>query len=186
MPALCSYFHECSEAHDGSLHGGAPLMQRVGARDDVAFRSLVEQYQSLIYSFAYALTGNRDEADELAQKVFVRAYRDSAGSNRSMPVLTWLYRMALEECLFQERVQAPKRIAAAIRSVFVRSTGNAEDSSQRIKLRKALKTLSPKARVVLLLREVAGQSVSDLVQITGDDATTIRKQLVSARQRLAE
>jgi RNA polymerase sigma-70 factor (ECF subfamily) len=160
-------------------------MKRVGARDEVAFRSLVEQYQSLIYSFTYALTGDINEADELGQKVFVRAYRDSARSNRTMPILTWLYRMSLEECMFQERIRTPKRIAAAIHKVFVRpSTDNAKCSNQRIEIWKALKTLSLKARIVLLLREVAGQSVSDLVQITGDDAMTVRRQLISARQQL--
>ena len=185
MPALCRYFHECSETHSSSLQKGADLMVRLSARDDVAFRSLVENYQSVIYSFTYALTGNDDEADGLAQKVFVRAYKQSTQRNPSMPALTWLYRMSFEECIFQDRIRALTRIKTTVCNLFTRPPTEAEESSnQPTKIRQGLRTLSMKTRAVLLLRDVAGQSVSDLVEITATDAGTIRKRLLSARLRL--
>lgn len=187
MQVLCSYFHECS----GTRKDAVELMKRVHAHDEVAFRSLVEQYQSPIFSFTYAATGDINEADELAQKVFVRAYRDSGSGDTSIPVSIWLYRMAFEECVLQSRIHTLKKIAKAVQNAFARRKPKSAEVApcagsrgQQPAILDDLRVLSPKARILLLLREVAHQSVSELTQITGADANVIRKQLFAARRKL--
>lgn len=166
-------------------------MKRVRAHDEVAFRSLVEQYQSPIFSFTYAVTGDRAEADELAQKIFARAYRDSGPGDASIPASTWLYRMAFEECVLQSRIHTLKRIWNVVQNVFARPrvksakiTPWADNSSRRSAILKDLRSLPPRARILLSLREVADQSVSELAQITGTGADVIKEQLLAARRKL--
>ncbi len=67
MPALCSYFSECSRRQRGAVD----LIERVRAHDEVAFRKLVERYQSDIFAFTRAVTGDENEAD-LHSLVFFR------------------------------------------------------------------------------------------------------------------
>lgn len=190
MPALCSYFHGSSGTQNEPLHA-ADLRNCVRAHDEVTFRSLVEQYQSPIFLFTYAVTGDKDKADELAQKAFVRAYRDLKRGDASTPVSAWLYRMAFEECVLQSRIDTLKKMAKTVQNVFARRRAKsaevspcADSSGQRPAIVEYLRVLSPRARILLSLREVAHQSVSELAQITGADANVIRKQLLTARRKL--
>ncbi|HJT70787.1 MAG TPA: RNA polymerase sigma factor [Terriglobales bacterium] len=182
MSALCSYLHGCS----GTSKGGTDLIQRVRAHDEIAFRSLVEQYQSEIFAFTYALTGDQEEADQLAQKIFVRAYRDSRPGATFTTLRVWLYRLAFEECVLHGRSNALK---SKVKRVFARAqpSTKAQGASQprRATVRKSLEMLSPRARILLLLREVAHQSVSEVAQITGADVNVVKKELLNARLSLS-
>lgn len=73
MPVLCSYSHGCSGTPTGATGSGGD----VRAHDEALFRGLDEQYRSEIFAFTYSLSGDRNQADELAQRIFARAYRDS-------------------------------------------------------------------------------------------------------------
>jgi RNA polymerase sigma-70 factor (ECF subfamily) len=174
-------------SRDRPIAGAVDLIERVRSHDEVAFRSLVETYQSEIFAFTRAVTGDENEADNLAQKIFVRAYRDPGPRDASMAVTTWLYRLTFEECVVESRLNTLRRALQALQATFVSRTGGHADTTtsaqanRQTAIRDALQVLSPKARVLLLLREVAHQSVSELAQIIGCDARSIRKQLLKAR-----
>jgi RNA polymerase sigma factor (sigma-70 family) len=187
MPALCSYFSECSRRQRGAVD----LIERVRAHDEVAFRKLVERYQSDIFAFTRAVTGDENEADALAQKIFVRAYRDSSPRDTSMAITTWMYRLTFEECVLQGRIKGLKRTLQALRAAFVPRTAKSTETTRCVQIggnstiREGLQALSVGARVLLLLREFAHQSVSELAQITGYDVNVIREQLLRARRDLS-
>lgn len=179
----------CDPTH--AQRGAGDLIERVRAHDEVAFRSLVERYQSEIFAFTRAVTGDEKEADNLAQKIFVHAYRDSRPRDASMAIPTWLYRLAFKECVHESGLNGLKRTLQVIQAVFVPRTGRRTETTTRVQpggqipIREGLQALSARARTLILLREVAHQSVSELAQITGCDANVIREQLLKARRDLS-
>jgi RNA polymerase sigma-70 factor, ECF subfamily len=187
MPALCRYFSECSRRQRGAVD----LIGRVRTHDEVAFRSLVERHQSEILAFTRAVTGDENEADNLAKNIFVRAYRDSSPRDASMAITTWLYRLTFEECVLQSRIKGLRTTLQALRAAFVPRSAKSTEITRCTQIggnsaiREGLQALSVRARMLLLLREVAHQSVSELAQITGCDENAIRKQLLKARRDLS-
>ena len=187
MPALCSYFRECCRRQRGAVD----LMGRVRTHDEVAFRGLVESYQSEIFALTRAVTRDENEADNLARKIFVRAYRDSRPRDASMAITTWLYRLAFEECVLPSRIKGLRRTLEAFPAVFAPRTAKTTETTRCMQIggnsamREGLQALSLRARMLLLLREVAHQSVSELAQITGYDVNVIREQLFKARRDLS-
>lgn len=158
--------------------------------DEVAFRSLLERFQPGIFAFTLALTGDENAADSLAQKVFVRAYRALRPRDASMASATSLYRLAFEECVLQSRTEGLRRTLQRCWAIFVPHTASTaaatgELTGGRAALREGLQALSAKARILLLLTEVAQQSVSELAQITGSEEVVIRKELLKARRDLS-
>ena len=187
MPALCRYFSECSRRQRGAVD----QIERVRAHDEVAFRRLVERYQSDIFAFTRAVTGDANEADTLAQKIFVRAYRASSPRDTSMAITTWMYRLAFEECVLEGRIKGLRRTLQALWAAFVPQSAKSTEITRCAQvggnsaIREGLQALSVRARMLLLLREVAHQSVSELAQITGYDVNVIREQLLRARRDLS-
>ena len=187
MAALCNYFRECSRRQRGAVD----LMGRVPTHDEVTFKTLVERYQSEISAFTRAVTEDEYEADTLAQKIFVRAFRDSSPHDASMAKTTWMYRLAFEECVLQGKIRGLRRTLQALRAAFLPRTAKSAGTTGcgqtggNSAIREGLLALSVRARVLLLLREVAHQSVSELVQITGYDVNVIREQLFRARRDLS-
>jgi DNA-directed RNA polymerase specialized sigma24 family protein len=108
-----------------------------------------------------------------------------------MPIATWLYRLAFEEYVLQNRLNALRRTLQAFQGAFVPRTGKRTETTTCVQtggqraIREGLQALSAKAKILLLLREVAHQPLSELAQITGCDVNEIRKQLLKARRDLS-
>lgn len=177
-------------SRDGPVAGAVDLIERMRAHEESAFRSLVETFQSEIFAFTRAVTGDENGAANLAQKIFVHACRDSRPLDTSMAITTWLYRLTFEECVLHCRINGLRKTLQAFQATFVRRAKRTE-TARRLQtggqsaIREGLQALSAEARVLLLLKEVAHQSVSELAQITGHDVNVIRKQLLNARRDLS-
>jgi RNA polymerase sigma-70 factor (ECF subfamily) len=142
-----------------------------------AFREFVEQNATRINRTACAIVGNREDADEIAQSVFVKAWfsagsRDERGSSQ-----TWIYRLVVNECYWFLRT---KPLKAANDDGFART------HLRRDLLNTALDRIPEEDRYMLLLRELEGYSVQELSEATGLDESTIGRKLFAARQRLAK
>ena len=73
------------------------LIRRLRAGSAIAFRDFVELYQSQVYRVAYAITAQRDHAEEVAQRAFVKAYFSIKNFNGRGSLYAWIYRMAVDE-----------------------------------------------------------------------------------------
>ncbi len=80
-----------------------PLVARAQRGDRVAFGELVQQTQGRVYSLAYAFLGHPQEAEDLTQEVFMRAWRALPAFRGEARFTTWLYRIAANVCLNQQR-----------------------------------------------------------------------------------
>lgn len=92
------------------------LVARLKAGDEVAFRELVERYESKIHSVTYGILRNRADTDEIAQEVFAKVYFSIKGFDARSSLYSWIYRIAVNECYSYLR---KKRLKLVYESVLL-------------------------------------------------------------------
>src|SRR3982750_1602042 len=76
----------------------AALVRRVQARDELAFREIVERYQAKVFSIIYGILRNRNDAEDIAQQVFAKIYFSIKNFDFRSSLLTWIYKITVNEC----------------------------------------------------------------------------------------
>jgi len=175
----------------------AALIRRVQARDELAFREIVERYQSKVFSIIYGILRNHNDAEDIAQQVFSKIYFSVRNFDFRSSLLTWIYKITVNECYDYLR---KKRV----RKLVYESDFSAEDAqrmetsepavdaavptdkrlAQRDLVMKLLSKVSKQDRTLILLKEVEGHSVEELAQMTGLNENTIKVKLFRTRQKL--
>lgn len=175
----------------------AALVRRVQARDEMAFREIVERYQSKVFSIIYGILRNRNDAEDIAQQVFAKVYFSIRNFDFRSSLLTWIYKITVNECydyLRKKRVRKlvyesdfseddAKRMEASEPAVDT-SVPADERTSQRDLVLKLLGKISKEERSLILMKEVEGHSVEELAQMTGLNENTIKVKLFRTRQKL--
>lgn len=182
---------------DHSKSDEALLVRRVQAGDEMAFREIVERYQSKIYSIIYGILRNRNDAEDIAQQVFAKVYFSIRNFDFRSSLLTWIYKITVNECYDYLRKKKVRKLVYesdfseddAVR--MENSDGATEQAApidQRLANRdlvvKLLAKISEEDRSLILLKEVEGHSVEELAQMTGMNENTIKVKLFRARQKL--
>ena len=170
------------------------MVRLLQAGNEAAFRQFVERYQSKIWGVAYGILGNREDADDIAQQVFVKVYFSIKSFEGRSSLYTWIHRIAVNECygfLRKKRVSPSIESESADDSVpdRVQMTPDPSPRSdtvvlQRDFLNKLLARVPEQDRQLLLLRELEGYSVAQLAEATGINENTIKVRLFRTRQRL--
>jgi RNA polymerase sigma-70 factor, ECF subfamily len=175
----------------------ASLVRRVQAGDQLAFREIVERYQSKVFSIIYGILRNHNDAEDIAQQVFAKVYFSIRNFDFRSSVLTWVYKITVNECYDYLR---KKRV----RKLVYESDFSAEDAqrmeasdpavdpaapvdqtlAQRDLVMKLLSKVSEEDRSLMLLKEVEGHSVEELAAMTGLNENTIKVKLFRTRQKL--
>ena len=167
------------------------LLPRLRAGNPRAFEELVIAYQHRVFGVALRMLGNRAEAEEIAQEVFLRAHRAIADFRGEARLGTWLYAIASRLCL--NRLASPDRRLArgddALMDVPA-STPDAAAAAERAELdaalRAAIAELPDDRRLVLVLRDVEGLSYEQIAEALALDPGTVRSRLHRARMQLKE
>src|ERR1700722_17087480 len=175
----------------------AALVRRIQARDDMAFRDIVERYQAKVFSIIYGILRNHNDAEDIAQQVFAKIYFSIQSFDFRSSLLTWIYKITVNECYDYLRKKRVRKL------VYERDFS--EEDAQRMQnsettvgqappvetqlarkdlVLKLLAKLSNEDRSLLLLKEVEGHSVEELSQMTGMNENTIKVKLFRARQKL--
>ncbi len=175
----------------------ADLVRRVQARDEIAFREIVERYQAKIFSIIYGILRNRNDAEDIAQQVFAKIYFSIGKFDFRSSLLTWIYKITVNECYDYLRKKRVRKLVyeSDFSEDDVRLVENAEQSSERFTpadtalarrdlIMKLLEKISEEERTLLLLKEVEGHSVEELAEMTGMNQNTIKVKLFRARQKL--
>lgn len=160
-----------------------------------AFATIVMRYQQYVFTLAMRYVDNREQAEELAQDIFVKAYRYLADFKGECKFSTWLYTIVNTTCLSYLRKKKEQSISLDhdnMLAVADNSTNNEkasdrlEHKTQKELLNKAIKQLpEADARVITLFYQ-AEQSVEEIGIIMGLDANTAKVRLFRARQKLKE
>ena len=177
----------------------AALVRRVQARDEIAFRDIVERYQSKVFSIIYGILRNHNDAEDIAQQVFAKIYFSIQSFDFRSSLLTWIYKITVNECYDYLRKKRVRKL--------VYESDFSEEDAQRMQnsesavgqepavdtqlarkdlVIKLLAKLSNEDRSLLLLKEVEGHSVEELSQMTGMNENTIKVKLFRARQKLVK
>src|SRR5947207_11880160 len=177
----------------------AALVRRVQAKDEIAFREIVERYQSKVISIIYGILRNHNYAEDIAQQVFAKIYFSIKNFDFRSSLLTWIYKITVNECYDYLRKKRVRKLVYesdfseedALRmenSETAMEQGPPIDSqlAQRDLVVKLLAKISEEDRSLLLLKEVEGHSVEELSQMTGMNENTIKVKLFRARQKLVK
>jgi RNA polymerase sigma-70 factor (ECF subfamily) len=184
---------------DESQAGGevAALEQCLGG-NTAAFEVLVHLYEKKIYNFCYHLTGSHEDAQDLAQEVFVKAFYNLSRFRRESSFYTWLHKIAYNTWVSWQR---KRRNAATVPLERQGEDGSylldlpdpkadpvdqAQAGELREFLNRALAGLNNEYRTVLVLREMEGFSYEEIAATTSTSVGTVKSRLNRARQILRE
>jgi RNA polymerase sigma-70 factor, ECF subfamily len=167
------------DADDGTL------VRRCCGGDRRAFDALVVRYQKTVYNAALRMLHDREEARDVAQTVFLKAYEHLAQYDPKFKFYSWIYRIALNESINSLQHRRPHE--ALNLEAPDREPGPEESLGQSQShdcLLRALMTLRTEYRAVIVLRHFTGCSYEDASEILGVPEKTIKSRLFSARQQL--
>ena len=174
------------------------LVQRVQAGEVVAFDELVRKYRERINGVIYNLTANREDAADLTQDAFIKAFQSISRFKGTSSFFTWLYRIAINSTLSHLRRHRLRRFFSLEK--MVEEDRNAEVISALVanshtekatlinelqeKLNEAFQKLSFNHRTVITLFEVDQLTHQEIAEITNSSVGTVRSRLHYAKQQL--
>jgi RNA polymerase sigma-70 factor (ECF subfamily) len=172
------------------MHAEQDLVRRAQSGDQEAFAQLVRAHQTMVYRLALARTRRHQDAEEIAQTVFVKAWQGLPAFRGEAALSTWLYRLTLNACTDFFRQSYPEPLSLDDLGSPARTPvqpSPEEDLLQREKeaaLLQAIHRLPEQSREILALREFDGRSYEELSQILGIPVGTVRSRLARARLAL--
>ena len=173
------------------------IVQKVIRGDVNAFETLVLAYEKNVYNIALRMTGNSEDASDMTQETFIKAYNSLQSFRGDSKFSVWLYRIATNVCL--DFLRSKSRRPTVSLSVEDNEGDEVQldvaDESQspellldrqmtRESVRRGLETLSPEYRQILLLREIQGLSYEEISQALGLEAGTVKSRIFRARKKL--
>lgn len=167
----------------------ALLIARATAGDQAAFGTLVERYQNAVYNLAYRMLGIPEEAEDAAQEIFVRIYRQLARYDTERKFSTWVLTIATNYCIDQLRrrrmLLVPlENIIPWARARETGPEGEALNRESRDEIQRLLRELPEKYRAVLILRYWQDLSCAEIAEILKLPEGTVKTQLHRARKAL--
>jgi RNA polymerase sigma-70 factor (ECF subfamily) len=164
------------------------LVKRFQTGDEGAFDELVERHRRRVYGLVCRMVGG-PEAEDLAQDVFLAAYRSLAGFRGESAFSTWLYRVAVHTCSHYLRRRRLETTELDECEPDTRRDRDPEQSALRRELcdrvHTAIDALPYKLRLVIVLRDLHGLSYEEIAAIVRCPIGTVRSRLHYATQRLA-
>lgn len=209
-PAAWTDFALCPDSsppwHDVALPEEleAKLIERLIARDERAFNELVRTYGRRVSALVYRMLGNKAEAEDLTQEVFVQVFKAIGTFRGESKLSTWVYRIAVNLCKNrskynrvrhageQDELEAvaervPLADARGANVAVIERPDEALGGKQVEKIvQDAILKIDPTFRECLILRDVEELSYEEIEQITGLAAGTVKSRIFRARAQLKE
>lgn len=152
--------------------------------DHAAYEQLVVRYQKMIHSVTYRMTGQMGEAEDLAQEVFVIAWRQLPSFGGRSTFSSWLYRIAVNRCLNWRRGVSRRREAISNWQDHEESARGDSASESAGPVQEAVMQLEPKLRAVIVLTVYEQMSHAEVALAMQCAETTVSWRVSKARKRL--
>lgn len=171
-------------------------IERARAGDTLAFEQVMVCTQHKVAATAWRLLGNREDARDAAQEVFLRAFKYLKGYRPEQDFHGWLYRITVNVCRDMLRTRSkpgaqtfnadPESELSALETIAGDSDTEeaAVVAQQRAIVRRALETLPEKERTALVLRDLEGLSTDEVARAMGSRPGTVRSQVSTARGKV--
>jgi len=169
--------------------------ERAKSGDVAAFEEIFDRYQRKVLLTAWRILGNREDARDAAQEVFLRVYKYLDRFRSDQDFAAWLYRIIVNVCrdLARKRGRRDQFTSydAEHRLGSFASMASAEDveasllrSQQQAMIAEALDSLSVKERAAIVLRDLEGLTTEEVARALGSSQATVRSQISSARAKI--
>jgi RNA polymerase sigma-70 factor (ECF subfamily) len=183
-------------------HEEAQFVARLVARDESAFNELVVTYQRRVFALVFRMLGRRDEAEDLAQEVFVQVFKAIDQFRGDSKLSTWIYRIAVNLCKNRTKYLSRRHAndqddvdAMADRVPFSAAKGVSvggisrpdelvEGMQLEVVVKRAIAQIEPEFREVLILRDVEDMSYEEIAEVTGLADGTVKSRIHRARAQL--
>ncbi len=177
------------------------LVRTAAGGDRQAFDDLVRRHQDRVFNLCLWFLGDYDEADDMAQEVFIKAFRSLKAFRFEAKFSTWLYRITVNTCKnratsleyrlkkWTDRLDAgdvnPGDAAAEDQRIQAASPQDQLEQKENIQqIRKAINGLSGDKKTVVVLRDMEGMAYDEIARITGMTMGTVKSKLARARAEL--
>jgi RNA polymerase sigma-70 factor (ECF subfamily) len=167
------------------------LIERCRTGDDIAFGELVDRYKNLVYGMVHRMVGDRSQADDLAQEVFLKVHRGLPYFRGDARLSTWIYRIVANVCLQarsrrpadlpleRDDEDRPRRDPGAADGAFA-------DLELRDRLEKAIEQLPDNYRMLIAAHYLDGVQYDALAESLNIPIGTVKTHLYRAKRRLRE
>lgn len=172
------------------------LVERCRAGDLSAFEPLVQKYRERIWRLVYQILRDREEAWDVAQETFVRAYRSLGGFRGQSAFYTWLFRIAVNLATDRQRQRGTRTRALGVEAGDAEEAGRvvadpgvgpelaAARAEERELIRRALESLPAHQRTIIMLCDIEGLTYRDIARVLKIPMGTVMSRLHNARRRL--
>lgn len=173
------------------------LVAKAKSGDQDAFEALVLENQNRVYSLALRLVSDREEASDLAQEAFLKAWQGLPSFQGDSSFSTWVYRLTTNVCIDYLRKQKRRRgVAPALslddeEAAWAEPADHSQDPQRQLErneqaqaLAEGLRSLPDHHRQVLVLRELSGLSYQEIGQALDLDMGTVKSRIARARTAL--
>lgn len=162
------------------------LVQRCLDGDMKAYEVLVQRYQTVMYNIALRMTGDREDAEDLTQSMFVKAYESLSRYKPEHKFFSWIYRITVNESLnFLSKRRHTVELDDHVPGTDKSPEDACHESEMSEVITKALSELSFDYRIVVVLRHFVDMSYREMSEIIGIPVKTVKSRLYSARQMLS-
>jgi RNA polymerase sigma-70 factor (ECF subfamily) len=191
-----AWFVESPPCPKAEADRSALLVSRSREGCHEAYAELIDRHRDRIFRFCLGWTGNPEDAEELCQDVFVRAYSALPRYQGERHFSAWLFRIARNRCHDHRRSRSQRNLSrnrplesSHVEEPFApgpRPDENAADSEELLKLREAIAALPERLREVIVLCGIEGLSQGECATLLGCSCRAVEGRLYRARQELAE
>ena len=189
-----------SVAGENEQHPDVALIERVRGGDVSAYDTLVRKYERQLFRIAQHITQNREDAEDVMQDAFLKAYEKLDQFQGNSKFYTWLVRIAVNESLMRLRKRRTGRLVSIDEDLqteegsmprdFADWEPNPEQNYSQAELaeilRKTIQGLPQGFRVVFVLRDVEGLSTEETAETLGLSIPAVKSRLLRARLQLRE
>src|SRR5215510_171829 len=179
----------------------ARLISRLRARDLTAFDELLTTFERPVYSLCFRLLGDAEEARDAAQETFLKVYRGLGGFRGEAGLKTWIYRIAINQAMNQQRWWRRRHrdetlslelsrgdSGVTLGSLLPGSTSSPEEqaiaSERERRIMSALAEIKNDYRVALVLREIEELSYEEIAETLGISIGTVKSRIARGREEL--
>lgn len=176
------------------------LIERSQNGDMDAFEELVVRYERKVYAIAYRFMGNREDANDLSQEAFIKAYRNINKFRKDSSFFTWMCRIVSNVCKDELRKIKRKPQTYLDEDVWLEEGSvskqvkdnepTPEQAYEKVELNNYLQSLlnqlKPEYRMVIILREIEGYSYDEISELLNVSLGTVKSRISRARKALKE
>jgi RNA polymerase sigma-70 factor (ECF subfamily) len=175
------------------------LVERSKGGDLAAFEELVVMYQKQVYNLGYRMMGSEEDACDMAQEAFLKAFRSIRKFNGKSSFGTWVYRIAVNVCIDELRRRKKVKLYPVVHNdnpetgsgKLITDTGDLpeeriERQETRKQVQRAINRLAEDYRAIIILRDIQGRTYQEIAEILDINIGTVKSRISRARQSLKE